>query len=81
MIMKATKLLVALLLGSALTLGAFAAANAPTPPPAGKKAGCCVKAAADNNKACGHACCVEAAKANKNCEKCGGTNVAAAPAK
>jgi hypothetical protein len=78
--MKATQLLAALLLGSALALGAFAATEAPKQP-AGKKAGCCVKAAADNNKACGHACCVEAAKANKNCEKCGGTNVAAAPAK
>jgi hypothetical protein len=27
--------------------------------------------------ACAHPCCVESAKAGKNCEKCGGTNVAA----
>jgi hypothetical protein len=27
-------------------------------------------------KACGHECCVAAAKEGKNCEKCGGTNEA-----
>lgn len=37
-----------------------------------KVAGCCAKAKADG-KACGHACCVEAAKAGNNCTKCGGS--------
>ena len=41
--------------------------------PPGKVAGCCAKAAKDG-KTCGHACCVDAAQANKNCEKCTGTN-------
>lgn len=75
--MNMAKLLGVLFLGSALALGAFAATEAPKQP-AGKKAGCCVKAA-EGGGTCTHACCVEAAKAKKNCEKCGGTNPAAAP--
>lgn len=39
--------------------------------PADKPAKCCAKAAADG-KECTHGCCVEAAKAGNNCEKCGG---------
>jgi len=77
--MKLTKTLSALFVGSLLTFAAFAATEAPKAP-AGKVAGCCAKAAGEQ-KTCGHACCVEAAKANKNCEKCGGTNTVAAPAK
>jgi hypothetical protein len=36
-----------------------------------------VKAETDG-KTCAHECCVAAAKAHKNCEKCGGTNAPAA---
>lgn len=54
---------------------AFAAETKPAAP-AGKKGGCCVKAETAG-AACAHPCCVESAKAGKNCEKCGGTNVAA----
>jgi hypothetical protein len=39
--------------------------------PADKAAKCCAKAAEDG-KACTHGCCVEAAKAGNNCERCGG---------
>ena len=37
-----------------------------------KAAGCCAKAEAKGEK-CGHGCCVEAAKAGNNCEKCNGS--------
>ncbi len=77
--MKTLRILTVVALGSLLSFGLFAANDAPKAP-AGKKAQCCVRAAADNNKACTHPCCVEAAKANKNCERCGGTNTADAPA-
>lgn len=40
--------------------------------PVSKPAGCCAKAEAKNEK-CGHGCCVEAAKAGNNCEKCKGS--------
>ncbi len=70
--MKVLKTLVAL---SVLSLAAGnALAQDPQPPkPAGKPAACCAKNAAEG-KACGHSCCVEAAKAGQNCEKCGGKN-------
>ncbi len=78
--MKATPLFSALLIGSLLTFGAFAATEAPkAPAPVGKKAACCVRATTDS-KTCAHPCCVDAAKANKNCERCGGTNTAESPA-
>jgi len=48
-------------------------AQAETTKPSGAPAGCCKKAAA-SEKACGHGCCVTAAKDGKNCEKCGGKN-------
>mgnify|MGYP000066426376 CR=1 FL=1 len=59
-------------------LGASFAFAADTKPaaPAGKKGRCCVKAETAG-ATCTHPCCVESAKAGKNCEKCGGTNVAA----
>lgn len=37
-----------------------------------KPAKCCAKADAKGEK-CSHECCVEAAKAGNNCEKCGGS--------
>ena len=37
-----------------------------------KQAGCCAKAEAKGEK-CTHECCVEAAKAGNNCEKCHGS--------
>lgn len=54
---------------------AFAADEAKKEAPAGTPAGCCVKAEKNGAK-CTHPCCVEAAKASKNCEKCKGTNEA-----
>lgn len=38
-----------------------------------KRAGCCAKAAMQA-ETCPHLCCSEAAKKQKNCEKCGGAN-------
>lgn len=77
--MKKTKSLIAFAVVSMFAAGfAFAAdakkADAP------KVAGCCAKAKADG-KACGHACCVEAAKAGNNCAKCGGSGAIAKEAK
>jgi hypothetical protein len=40
--------------------------------PASKQAGCCAKAEGKGEK-CTHDCCVEAAKAGNNCEKCKGS--------
>jgi hypothetical protein len=40
--------------------------------PASKPAKCCAKAEGKGEK-CTHDCCVEAAKAGNNCEKCGGS--------
>lgn len=37
-----------------------------------KAAPCCAKSEAKGEK-CGHGCCVEAAKAGNNCEKCKGS--------
>jgi hypothetical protein len=73
--MKSSKILfvIAAMIGATV---AFAAETKPTAP-AGKKAGCCVKAETAG-KTCDHKCCVEAAKGGKNCETCKGTNVAAA---
>jgi len=68
--MKIQKTLLALVIGSALAVGAAFAADAKKDA-APKTAACCAKAAKDG-KACGHECCVKAAKDSKNCEKCGG---------
>lgn len=65
-----------LLAASAATLAAalLSAADAPKKDhPPGKQAGCCAKAEKEGHT-CTHACCVEAAKNHKNCEKCKGTN-------
>jgi hypothetical protein len=40
--------------------------------PAGQPSKCCAKADAKGEK-CSHECCVEAAKAGDNCQKCGGS--------
>ncbi|HEX9786322.1 MAG TPA: hypothetical protein VGA56_26800 [Opitutaceae bacterium] len=69
--MKKLTALLALTIASIAFVGI---ARAEDPKPAeGKKAKCCEKAEAGGEK-CSHGCCVEAAKAGKNCEKCGGTN-------
>jgi hypothetical protein len=62
-------LVVAALLGASLASAADA--------PVSQRAKCALKAE-KAGKTCDHACCVAAAKDGKNCEKCGGTNVAAA---
>jgi hypothetical protein len=72
--MKSSKILfvVAALISTSFAFAADAAKDA-----APKKGKCCVKAETDG-KTCAHECCVAAAKAHKNCEKCGGTNAPAA---
>jgi hypothetical protein len=74
--MKFVKVLAAVAFALALTASLAVAADkkdekAKTPP--GKLGKCCA-AAKEKGEACKHACCVEAAKNGKNCEKCGGTN-------
>jgi len=72
--MKIHKTLLALVVGSVLSLGIAYAADAKkdAAAPASKVAGCCEKAAKDN-KTCTHECCVKAAKAGNNCETCKGS--------
>lgn len=67
--MKSKKLLLALAAVSFLTVGLMFAADEK---PVAKQAGCCAKAEAKGEK-CTHECCVEAAKAGNNCEKCKGS--------
>ena len=72
--MKINKTLIAFLVASLLTVGLAFAGEAKAA--AAKVAGCCAKAAKEN-KACTHGeCCVAAAKAGNNCEKCGGSGKA-----
>ena len=66
--MKSRKLIAVLSLVSLLAGAALFAADAPV----SKPAGCCAKAEKDG-KVCAHECCVEAAKAGNNCEKCKGS--------
>lgn len=54
-----------------LTVGIFALALIVGPAAFAGEKSCCEKAKADG-KECTHKCCVEAAKAGKACEKCGG---------
>ncbi len=70
MIMK--KLLLPLVMVSCFSVGAMFADEAKNEAPASKAAACCAKADAKGEK-CGHGCCVEAAKAGNNCEKCNGS--------
>ncbi|MDZ4288905.1 MAG: hypothetical protein U0984_13145 [Prosthecobacter sp.] len=56
-----------------LSAFAFALAILVTPVFAVSHGKCCEKAKAEG-KDCAHPCCVEAKKANKACEKCGGKN-------
>ena len=65
---KSTKSFIALIALSLATAGFVFAADTV----ANKAAGCCVKAQADG-KTCAHPCCVDAAKAGNNCEKCKGS--------
>ncbi|MCX8157993.1 MAG: hypothetical protein N3J91_16395 [Verrucomicrobiae bacterium] len=58
--MKTTRMLVAVLLAAALSLGTSAVLAAQS---------CCVQAKS-KGKDCAHPCCVEARKAEKTCEKC-----------
>src|SRR4051812_24987540 len=79
--MKKYKSLIAFAVVSMFAAGfGFAADAKKDDKAAAKVAGCCAKAKADG-KACGHACCVEAAKAGNNCTKCGGSGAIAKEAK
>lgn len=70
--MKSKKFILPLVIVSCFAVGALFADEAKKEAPASKPAGCCAKAEAKNEK-CGHGCCVEAAKADNNCEKCKGS--------
>ena len=74
--MKKSKSLIAFAMVSLFAASFAFAADAKKDDAAPKVAGCCAKAKADG-KACGHACCVEAAKAGNNCTKCGGSGAIA----
>ena len=66
--MNLKKTIVSLIVGSLLAVGGLFAAEAAKE---AKAAACCTKATKDG-KACDHPCCVTAAKAGNNCEKCNG---------
>jgi hypothetical protein len=66
--MKIRNILAVLALASFVAGGSLFAADAPV----SKQAGCCARAEAKGEK-CTHECCVEAAKAGNNCEKCHGS--------
>jgi hypothetical protein len=70
--MKSIKLLLSLAVLSLFAVGVSFAAEEKKETPASKPAGCCAKSEAKGEK-CGHECCVEAAKADNNCEKCKGS--------
>ena len=70
--MKSRKFLITLAAVSLFALGAMFAADVKKDAPASKQAGCCAKAEAAGEK-CAHSCCIEAAKAGNNCEKCKGS--------
>ena len=67
--MKSSKSFLALIALSLATAGFVFAADKAVE---NKVAGCCAKASADG-KTCAHPCCVDAAKAGNNCEKCKGS--------
>jgi hypothetical protein len=70
--MKSSKLLLPLLIASCFAVAGLFAEEAKKDAPLSKPAGCCAKSEANGEK-CGHGCCVEAAKAGNNCEKCKGS--------
>lgn len=70
--MKLRNSIVALFVGSMLTVGVAFAADAKAE---AKVANCCAKAAKDG-KACTHECCIKAAKEGNNCTTCGGSGKA-----
>lgn len=70
--MNPKKYLLPLVIATCFTVGGLFAAEAKKEAPESKPAGCCTKAEA-KGEVCGHGCCVEAAKADNNCEKCKGS--------
>ena len=74
--MKLQKTIIALAVGSLLSVGVAIAGDAKND--AAKAAKCCAKAAKDG-KTCTHECCIAAAKDGKNCEKCGGSGALETP--
>jgi hypothetical protein len=70
--MKSRKFLLPFVMVSCFAVGALFAEEAKKEAPVSKPAGCCVKAEAKGEK-CAHECCIEAAKAGNNCEKCKGS--------
>jgi hypothetical protein len=70
--MTIKKLLLPFVLVSCFAVGGLFADEAKKEEAVSKPAKCCA-AAADKGEACGHGCCVEAAKAGNNCEKCKGS--------
>ena len=70
--MKSNKLILILAIVSCFAGGALFAAEEKKEAPVSKQAGCCAKAEAAG-KVCEHECCIAAAKAGNNCEKCKGS--------
>ncbi|MES1168147.1 MAG: hypothetical protein ABUL61_03145 [Oleiharenicola lentus] len=70
--MKIRNLIAVLALASFVAGGSLFAADEKKEAPVSKQAGCCARAEAKGEK-CTHECCVEAAKAGNNCERCKGS--------
>jgi hypothetical protein len=70
--MKTPKFLLPLIIASCFAVGALFAEGEKKEPQESKPAGCCATAEGKGEK-CSHGCCVEAAKAGNNCEKCKGS--------
>jgi hypothetical protein len=70
--MKAKKFLLPFVLVSCFAVTGLFADEAKKEEAVSKPAGCCAKSDAKGEK-CTHGCCVEAAKAGNNCEKCKGS--------
>ncbi|AOS45761.1 hypothetical protein Verru16b_02849 [Lacunisphaera limnophila] len=70
--MKSKKFLLPLIIASCFAAGVLFAEEAKKEAAESKPATCCAKAEGKGEK-CGHGCCAEAAKAEKNCEKCNGS--------
>jgi len=70
--MKSLKFLLPLAVLSLFAAGVTFAADEAKDAPVAKPAKCCAKAT-EKGEACTHECCVEAAKAGNNCEKCKGS--------
>lgn len=70
--MKTKKFLLPLIIAFCFAVGGLFADESKKATMESKPAGCCAKAEA-KGEVCGHGCCVEAAKAGNNCEKCKGS--------